>query len=458
MSHLSVLSQLRTGIRGRVIGPEDPEYDAARTVFYTGFDRRPAAIVKVADAADVARVVTLAHESGAELAIRSGGHSLAGHGVTDGGIVIDLSAMRGLEIDVAGRTAWAETGLTAGEYTAAVGAHGLATGFGDTSSVGIGGITLGGGLGFLHRRYGLTIDNLLAAEIVTADGERILADEASHPDLFWAIRGGGGNFGVVTRFRFRLHEVGEVLGGIMVQLATPAVIVDVLAAAAEAPEGLSGVINVMPAPPMPMIPAEYHGRPVVGAFLVHSGPIEEGERVIARLRGIAPPIVDAIRPMRYPDVFHAEPPRPPRAVGRSLFLDAVDPAAAEFVIDSLRKSTALIRVAQFRVMGGAVARVARDATAFAHRDRAMMAFVCAGFAEPGEAAEHEAWVRRLAAELRQGEPGAYIGFTSDDGPAAVREAYPGATGERLAAIKAMYDPTNLFRRNVNIAPALATAG
>jgi len=458
MSHLPLLSQLRTGIRGRVIGPEDPEYDAARTVFYTGFDRRPAAVVRVADAADVARVVTVARESGAELAIRGGGHSLAGYGVTDGGIVIDLSAMRGLEIDAAGLTAWAEAGLTAGEYTSAVGAHGLATGFGDTSSVGIGGITLGGGLGFLHRRYGLTIDNLLAAEIVTADGERILADEASHPDLFWAIRGGGGNFGVVTRFRFRLYEVGEVLGGILVQLATPSVIVDVLAAAVEAPEGLAGVINLMPAPPMPMIPAEYHGRPVVAMLLVHSGPIEEGERVIARLRGIAPPVVDAIRPMRYPDVFHAEPPRPPRAVGRSLFLDAVDHVAAELIIESLGSSTAPIRLAQFRVMGGAVARVARDATAFAHRDRAMMAFVCAGFAEQGEAAEHEAWVGRLAAELRQGEPGAYIGFTSDNGPAAVREACPGATGDRLAAIKAMYDPTNLFRRNLNIAPAPVAAG
>src|SRR5215203_4387706 len=193
-------------VRGQLIRPQDSAYDEARSVFYGGFDRRPALIVRVEDATDVSRVVTLARESGLELAIRSGGHSVAGHSVSDGGIVLDLSGMKNLELDVEGRLAWAQTGLTAGEFTDAAGAHGLATGFGDTGSVGIGGITLGGGVGYLVRKHGLTIDDLLAAEVVVADGELLRVDAQTHPDLFWAIRGGGGNFGVVTRFQYRLHE------------------------------------------------------------------------------------------------------------------------------------------------------------------------------------------------------------------------------------------------------------
>jgi FAD/FMN-containing dehydrogenase len=189
------VSELRATLNGRVISPQDAGYDEARTVFYGGFDRHPALIVRAKDASDVSRVITLARESNLDLAVRSGGHSGAGHSTTDGGIVLDLSEMKNIEIDLKGRTAWAQTGLTAGEYTAAVGAHGLATGFGDTGSVGIGGITLGGGVGYLVRKHGLTIDDLLAAEIVTADGELVRADAESHPDLFWATRGGGGNFG-----------------------------------------------------------------------------------------------------------------------------------------------------------------------------------------------------------------------------------------------------------------------
>ncbi|MFN8378211.1 MAG: FAD-binding oxidoreductase, partial [Anaerolineae bacterium] len=199
------IPRLRSDVKGRVIVSGDPDYDRARTVFYGGVDRHPAAIVQVADAHDVAQVVSLARDTGMELAIRSGGHSVAGHSVSEGGIVLDLSAMRKLEIDVEGQTAWMETGLTAGEVTSELGKHGLVVGFGDTGSVGIGGITLGGGVGYLVRKFGLTIDDVLAAEIVTADGQILQVNANHHPDLFWAIRGGGGNFGVVTRFRFRLH-------------------------------------------------------------------------------------------------------------------------------------------------------------------------------------------------------------------------------------------------------------
>lgn len=210
------IPDLRASLAGRMITPEDAEYDAARAVVAGGVDRRPAAIVRVANSDDVAHVVNLARETGLELAVRSGGHSGAGHGVSEGGIVIDLRDMKGLDIDADARTAWAETGLTAGEVTAALEAHGLAIGFGDTGTVGIGGITLGGGVGYLVRKHGLTIDNLLAAEVVTADGRVLHVDADTEPDLFWAIRGGGGNFGVATRFQYRLHALDGIYGGMLI--------------------------------------------------------------------------------------------------------------------------------------------------------------------------------------------------------------------------------------------------
>ena len=209
------IPKLRVEVNGRVVAQGDAEYDDARTLFYGGFDRRPAVIVRAADAADVARVIELARETGLQLAVRSGGHSVPGHSTTEGGIVLDLRDLNGLEIDVDSRTAWAETGLTTGRYTDAAAEHGLATPFGDTGSVGIGGLTLGGGVGYLVRKHGLTIDSMLAADVITADGELLRVDAESHPDLFSAIRGGGGNFGVATRVRLRLHEVGTVLGGML---------------------------------------------------------------------------------------------------------------------------------------------------------------------------------------------------------------------------------------------------
>ncbi len=297
------ISELRESLDGRVIAPEDEGYDEARTVFYGGIDRHPAIIVRAAHAGDVSRIVSLANETGLELAVRSGGHSTAGHSVTEGGIVLDLRDMRALDIDVETRTAWAETGLTAGAYTTAAAAHGLATGFGDTGSVGIGGLTLGGGIGFLVRKYGLTIDDLLAADVVTADGQLLHADAETHPDLFWAIRGGGGNFGVATRFRFRLHEVDTVVGGLLFLPATAGVIDGFMVEAANAPEELSTIANVMPAPPMPFLPEETHGRLVIFAMLTYAGDIEAGERAVAPFRALATPVADMVRPMRYPEMY-----------------------------------------------------------------------------------------------------------------------------------------------------------
>jgi FAD/FMN-containing dehydrogenase len=452
------IPKLRAVLNGRVIAPGDARYDEARTVFLGGIDRRPAVIVRVADAADVSRVVSLARETGLELAIRSGGHSGAGHSVSDGGIVLDLSNMRALEIDVEGRTAWAETGLTAGEYTTAVGVHGLATGFGDTGSVGIGGITLGGGVGYLVRKYGLTIDDLLAAEVVTADGQHLRVDAETHPDLFWAIRGGGGNFGIATRFQFRLHEVDTIMGGMLILPATPDVIASFIAEAEAAPDELSTIANVMTAPPMPFLPAEYHGKPVVMAMLVYAGEAGAGERVIAPFQTLATPIADMVRPMRYPEIY---PPDDdsyhPVGATRTLFVNAIDRSVAETILNHIQASTGSMAVAQLRVLGGAMARVPADATAFAHRGSRILVNVAALYERPDEKTTHVAWVTDFAAALRQSDGGVYVNFLGDEGEARIRAAYPGSTWDRLAAIKGRYDPTNLFRLNQNIPPAIESS-
>ncbi len=453
------IPQLRAALNGRVIAPGDAGYDAARTVFYGGIDRRPAVISQVANAADVARVIALARETGLELAVRSGGHSVAGHSVSDGGIVLDLADMKALAIDPERRTAWAETGLTAGEYTTAAGAYGLATGFGDTGSVGIGGITLGGGVGYLVRKHGLTIDDLLAADIVTADGQLRRVDATTHPDLFWAIRGGGGNFGVATRFQFRLHEIGTIVGGMLLLPATPDVIHSFIAEAEAAPDELSTIANIMPAPPMPFLPKEHHGRLVVMAMLVYAGATEAGERAVAPFRALATPIADMIRPMPYPEIYPPEDDSyHPTAVGRTMFVDTVDRGVAEAIVAHLEASDASMRVAQLRVLGGAMARVPVAATAFAHRASRIMVNVAAFYEGPEDRAMREAWVSDFAETLRQDDAGAYVGFLGDEGAARVRAAYQGATWDRLRAIKARYDPTNLFRLNQNIPPASADSG
>jgi FAD/FMN-containing dehydrogenase len=452
---MNSISQLRSELNGQMIEPDDDGYDEARTLFYGGIDRRPAVVVRVADATDVSRVVTLARETGLPLAVRSGGHSIAGHSMSEGGIVLDLSEMKAFDVDAKERTAWAETGLTAAEFTAAAAAHRLALGFGDTGSVGIGGLTLGGGVGYLVRKHGLTIDDLLAADIVTADGELLRVDAESHPDLFWAIRGGGGNFGVVTRFRFGLHELDTVVGGMLLLPATPETIHAFVAEAEAAPEELSTMANVMPAPPMPFVPEDQHGKLSILALMCFAGDTEAGEKALAPFRALATPIADMLKPMPYPEIYPPdEEEYHPMAVGHTMFVDEVDRAATETIVERLEASTAPMRVAQLRVLGGAMARVPNDATAFAHRDRRLMVNVGAVYEEPEDRAEHEAWVRACSAALQKGETGAYMNFLGDEGEARIHEAYPGPTWDRLARIKARYDPTNLFRLNQNVPPAM----
>lgn len=449
------VTKLRTAIAGRVILPEDAGYNAGRAVFYGGFDRRPALIVRPANATDVAYIVSLARESGMELAVRGGGHSNAGHSVTEGGIVLDLRDMHAMEIDAAGRTAWAEAGMTAGEYTAAAAKYGLATGFGDTGSVGIGGLTLGGGVGYLVRKHGLTIDSLLEVELVTADGQLLRVDEERHPDLFWALRGGGGNFGVATRFKFRLHPVDTVVGGMLILPASPDNIAAFIAAAEAAPEEMSTIANIMPAPPMPFLPEAYHGKLIILAMLVYAGEVSAGERAVAPFRALAKPIADFLKPMPYPEIYPPdEEGYHPTAVAHTMFIDRVDQHLAGTIYSYLQESDAAVRVAQLRVLGGAMARVPVDATAFAHRQSRIMANLAAFYDGPEDQAVRKAWVEEFAAALDQGYAGAYVNFLGDEGEQRIRAAYPGTTWDRLAAIKADYDPANLFSLNQNVPPKL----
>ena len=452
------IPDLRSTVRGRVIGPDDDGYDDARLVVSGEYDRRPGAIVRVADAADVAAVIAFARERGLELTVRSGGHSGAGHSTTDGGIVIDLRDLTTLEIDVAGRTAWAGTGLTAAEFSTKVAEHGLAVGFGDTGSVGIGGITLGGGVGYLVRKYGLTIDSLLAAEIVTADGRVLETSAETHPDLFWAIRGGGGNFGVATRFRYQLHTVPSVVGGMLILPADPDTIAGFIAAAEAAPDELSTIANVMTCPPMPFVPEEHHGTLVVMALMAFAGEADESEPVLAPFRSLATPLVDMLRPITYPEMFPPEDPSyRPTAAARTMFIDTVDRSVAETIVEYLNASDASLRAAQLRVLGGAMARVPGEATAFAHRTSKIMVNVAAFYDGPDDKPRRAKWVEDFSNALNQGDDSVYVNFLADEGEARVRAAYPGRTWDRLADIKRRYDPDNVFRLNQNIPPASGAA-
>jgi FAD/FMN-containing dehydrogenase len=445
--------ELRSQLDGELITPNDSSYDDARQVFFKGWDRRPLAVARVAGAKDVARVVTAARETGLELAVRSGGHSRPGYGTVDGGLVIDLSGMNSTEVDADAKTAWVETGSTAGEFTNATAEHGLIAGLGDTGSVGIGGITLAGGVGFLVRKNGLTIDNLLAAEVVTADGEVVEASEQSEPDLFWAIRGGEGNFGVVTRLHLQLDEVPQIVGGMLILPATPETITGFLEAADAAPEELSTIANVMVAPPMPMIPEEAHGKPVIMGLFAYSGPVDDGEGVLAPFRALADPYADMLRPMPYPGLYEGPEPEARFGAGTNFFADSLEASAVEAALELLPQSTAMMTAFQLRVLGGAYGRVPNDATAFPHRDRNLMVNVAAMYVDPAEKETHEAFGARLADALGKDGAGGYVGFLGEESEESLRAAYPGGAWERLRGLKRRYDPDNLFHRNHNIPPA-----
>jgi FAD/FMN-containing dehydrogenase len=445
----AVVAELRTNLSGRVVTANDADYDAMRRVARGDVEGHPLAIARVADARDIAHVIRIARATDLPLSVFSGGHSPMGASTNDGGLVIDLRDMNRVEIDDAAQTAWAETGLSAAQMTSAVWDRRLAIGFGDTGSVGIGGITLGGGLGYLSRLHGMTIDNLLAVELVTADGELVRADEQTNPDLFWALRGGGGNFGVATRFHYRLRPMPAFTGGMMVLPATPDAIVEFMRIAAEAPDALGTIANIMPCPPLPFVDESVHGQMVNFALMGFAGPDDEAAAALGPIRALKP-LADLVKPEPYTDMYPPEDPSyQPKALDYPFFMDHVDHATAQTIVDRLNASDAPLRAVQLRALGGAISRVPADATAFAHRDAPILAVAVNFWQDENDYPIRAEWLSQTVAALDQGVPGAYVGFVRDP-EHRLSAAYPGRTLERLRDIKTKWDPDNVFRRNVNI--------
>jgi FAD/FMN-containing dehydrogenase len=442
--------------RGRVIPPGAPDYDRARRINNASVDRHPALVVRPTDADDVATVVKGAQERGLPLVVRAGGHSMGNHSTGDGAIVLDLSAMRDVQIDVKGRTAWADAGILAGEYTAATHALGFVTPFGDTGSVGVAGITLGGGVGWLVRKHGMTIDSLLAVEIVTADGRQRTASAVEEPDLFWAVRGAGANFGVVTRLQFRLHALESVLAGAIVYPATHDVLRGLVPALLAAPDELTAMPLIMLAPPDPANPDAHQGRLVVSVSVAWSGTPDAGERALAPLRALGSPISDTVAVKPYPDLFSPvdREREPTWAISsRGLFADSLDDAMIDVIQRRLTEPGAPEALVQLRVLGGEMARVPADATAFGWRDQPLLLWLITPDHDIGRAADLEAWTAAFHAELAANGAATYVNFMGDEGADAVRDAYPASSYARLRELKRRYDPDNVFRANHNIRPA-----
>ena len=440
-------------MRGRIITAADADYDALRAVALGNWNHRPLFIARVQDAADVADVVDFARRNHLEVAIRSGGHSVCGHSSSAGGVVIDLRDLRSIAVDTEAMTAWVGSGLNAGEVSAELDQHRVVVGFGDSASVGIGGLTLGGGLGYMARKHGLTIDALLAAEIVTAPGDILTIDQENHPDLFWAIRGGGGNFGVVTRFKYRLSPLPEFTGGPLVLPATAEVVTRFVAAAKAAPEELTTILVAMPCPPLPFLPPEVHGRTVLFGMMAYAGPEEGAAEALAPFRALATPIADLIRPGPYSMMYLPEEPGPAPSVSvRAQFVEDIDLGQAEDMLNRIGTCTAPMRMGQIRILGGAAARVPAEATAYAHRAASILFAYLAVDGAPEAARIHDRWAEEGIAALCVGA-GTYVNFQAEEGGESLAAAYPDATLGRLREIKRRYDPTNLFRLNQNIPSA-----
>ncbi|KQW78436.1 FAD-linked oxidase [Devosia sp. Root413D1] len=447
---------LASSLRGRVVTRRDAAYDEVRTVALGNFDRRPAAVIRVANVSDVAAVINFARATDLELAVRSGGHSVGGHSGTEGGLVIDLRDLNGIEIDGETSTVWAGTGLSSGEVTRAVEQHGLIVGFGDSGTVGIGGLTLGGGIGYMVRQHGLTIDSLLAAELVTAAGDILVADADNHPDLFWALRGGGGNFGVVTRLKFKLNPLPSFVGGPLVLPATAENIAKFAALADAAPDALSTIAMVMPIPPVPFVPAEFHGRLALIGMMAFSGTPDAATQALAPFRAIATPIADLVGPAPYSAMYAMDPPPEmrPAVSCRSRFVDRFSVEAAAKMLAALEACPSPMKMGQIRVLGGAYSRVATDATAFAHRQgKIMVAFLAMYEGGADVIAHFDRWATEAVTSVSEKNAVAYVNFLGIEGGEGLRAAYPGSTWDRLRQVKAKYDPENLFRLNQNIPPA-----
>jgi FAD/FMN-containing dehydrogenase len=454
----ATLGELEATLRGQLVRPTDPDYDQARAVWNAAHDKHPAVIIRCAGTADVVRAVEFARSEGLTVAVRGGAHSIAGFSTTDGGVVIDTSPMQGIRVDPAGRRAVAQPGLTWSAFDHETQAFGLAVTGGLVSSTGIAGFTLGGGVGWLLRKCGLTCDNLVSADVVTADGQLVTASEQERPDLFWALRGGGGNFGVVTSLEYRLHPVGPLVfaGAVFYAGAAAAEVVrgwrDLTAAL---PDELTTLANILVAPPVPFLPEAVHGQPVVGILGVYAGSVEDGAKAAQPLRTLAEPVADLMGPMPYAAMQGLLDPLW-TAGAHNHFTGVMLSQLTDETIDALlarhAAGQAPVRELHLHHAGGAMARVPAAATAFAHRDAAYVLNVIARSPDREGFDEHAGWARGAHQAMDPWSTGGYVNFTSEPGQDKVQASYPPDTYTRLVAVKDRYDPTNLFQLNQNIRP------
>ena len=451
------------GFRGELVTPGHPGYDDARAVWNGKVDRRPRLIARCSCTADVATAVRFARDSDLEIAVRGGGHNVAGSAVCDDGIVIDLAAMRAVSVDLAARAALVQGGALWGDVDHQTQIHGLATTGGIVSHTGVGGVSLGGGIGWLMRKHGLTVDNLLEAEIVTADGDIVRASANDHPDLFWALRGGGGNFGVVTSFRFALHPVGPtVMAGPVFWAADDTT--DVLRFyrdfVADAPDELGTIVRLGTVPPLPEIGDDLHFRPAIGVASCYAGPVDDGERAVRALRQFGAPLVDLVGPSLYVDhqsAIDATVPHGWHYYWKGTNLTVLSDAVIDIVAEHAYRATSPRSYAAIFHMGGAVARATRGATAYPEREAGHNMSIDAVWLPEHDAtvaAVETAWARAFLGALDPHRAGVYVNFLdADDDTSRVREAYGEANYRRLVEAKGTYDPANVFRNNKNIDPA-----
>jgi hypothetical protein len=454
-----MIDELRTRFRGALLRPGEEGYTEARRVWNGAIDRRPALIARCAGADDVVEVVRFAREREVPVSVRGGGHAVAGHAVCDGGVMIDLSLMKAVRVDPEARTARAAGGLLWSELDRATSPAGLATTGGIISHTGIGGLTLGGGLGHLMRKHGLTVDNLIAVDLVTADGERLYVDGETEPELFWGLRGGGGNFGIATAFEYRLHPVGPlVLGGPMFWALddAPQVLRFLREFMPEAPDELGVSLAMMPAPPLPFLPPERFGTPVVGLVIAWAGDLDEGQRTLAPLRRIGAPLADVVRPIPYlalQSMLDGGAPHGRHYYWKSHRLETFSDETIEILVERVASCTSPFAQINGWAMGGAVSRVAADETAVGEREVGFDVSLAVGWAPSDpDPDRHRAWSRDGWEALGEQSSGVYANFISDEGAAGVEAAY-GDRLARLTALKDRYDPENVFRMNANVEPS-----
>jgi FAD/FMN-containing dehydrogenase len=453
------LAELEASFAGELVQPDSAGYDRQRAVWNGSIDRRPGLIARCSGADDVSAAVTFARRTGLPLAVRSGGHSFPGLSVCDDGIVVDLGPMKGIAVDPEARTAKAEGGVLLGELDRETQAAGLAVPAGIVTHTGLAGLTLGGGIGWLQRKHGLTIDQLISVELVTAEGELVKASEAENPDLFWGVRGGGGNFGVVTQFEFRLNPLGPqvVAGPVFWPMEeSPDVLRFYRDWIAAAPDELMTIVIHRMAPPLPFVPSELHGKPVVAVVCCHAGSVAAGEEAVAPLKAFGSPVLDLCEPK--PFLEHQAMFDPSFPHGRWYYMRACDVAElSDEVIDITVEHAMRIRspLTAFPIwqMGGAVSRVGDEETAFNGRGAGHTFNITAATAGPDGFDEERQWVRDFWSALEPHQVGGvYVNFLMNEGEERVREAYGPQKYERLKALKRRYDPDNLFRLNQNIPP------